>query len=280
MTRRRVSIAAVALAAAAMSAGCSSTVAGQPRASAELKAASVEPTPTAAQREWVDVSGQGVPMPRDSLVGTTYSPNGAPMPGATITHTAFDGGTGGCTLGPAITAGGRQGFLTAGHCALDAAGPQQLTGPDGAPARELGVAVNAADTDGVPDATGYADDSAVVWAPVGPRASVIAGTWPVAGTLSVDEVRGIPPRAPICFYGSVSGVRCGALLSATDSGGIHFARTAKGGDSGAPAFVVDSDGSAWLVGIMASTDDHRLASTATLLAPTLGRLGAEAITGR
>ncbi|ULP45921.1 S1 family peptidase [Mycolicibacter virginiensis] len=282
ISRAAVSVAAALAAAAvtALSAGCSATVAGEARPSSELKAAALEDVaPVADQRVWVDVTGQGVSMPRDSLVGTQYS--SSPRPGATITHDTVDGRTVGCTVGPAITAGDRQGFLTAGHCAMNATGPQQLTGPDGMPAHDLGVAVDAADSDGIPDpATGYADDSAVIWTPTGARASILAGTWPVAGTLMASEVRDLPMKTPICFYGAVTGIACGPLLSATDPGGVHFARTAKGGDSGAAAFVVDADGSAWLIGIMASSDDHRLASTATYLAPALDRLGAEAITAR
>lgn len=282
MTGRAAAVTATALAvaAAALSAGCSATVAGEARPSSELKAAALEDVaPVADQRVWVDVTGHGVPMPRDSY-GAQFSLTEVPVPGVTITYAAFDGGTGGCTLGPAITAAGRSGFLTAGHCALDAAGPQRLTGADGSPVRGLGSADEAVDTDGVPDDSGYAYDSAVVWTPAGTRAGVIAGTWPIAGTLSVDEVRALPSRTPICFAGAMSGVACGPLLSAHDPGGIHFGRTAQTGDSGAAAFVVDDGGSAWLVGVMASTDDYRLASTATLLAPTLDRLGAEAITAR
>ena len=279
--RAAVTAAGVAVAVSAAVAGCSTTVSGAARPSSELKAASVDATapitPDTPQREWVDVSGKAVPMPREELGGTQYSLT--PLPGASVRYRAFDGGTGICTLGPAVRVGAREGFVTAGHCALDALGPQQLTGPDGLPAHDFGIADDAAFSYGYPNDSGYAQDSALVWAEPGAGAAVMAGKWPVAGVLSVAEVRALPVGTPICFAGSVTGgAACGPLLDARDPGGIHLGRAAKTGDSGAAAFVVDTGGSAWLVGIMSSTDNDRPESTAALLAPALDRLDAEVIT--
>lgn len=271
--------AALAAAVTALSAGCSSTVQGTARPGTELKAASVEViAPAAPQREWVDVTGQGVSLPRDTSIGAQYSP--VPKPGAATTFTAVGGGSGGCTLGPAVRAGSREGFITAGHCAFGATGPQQLSGSDGKPVRDLGRADDAAFSRGFPNSSGYAQDSAIVWTAPGAGAALIAGTWPVAGTLTVDEVRALPVGTPICFAGAMTGgVACGPLLDARDPGGIHFGHAAEAGDSGAATFLV-ADGAAWLVGIMSSTDDDKPESTAALLAPALDRLGVEAITAR
>lgn len=280
MTRRAAATAAAALAAvvAALS-GCSTTVAGTARPGTQLKSAALEDAKLAgAEREWVDVTGQGVALPRDTLVGTHYSP--VPIPGAAIAHETLDGRARSCTIGPAVADGGRQGFLTAGHCATNAVGEQKLTGSDGLPVRALGAAVEAEFSRGLRDpATGYANDSAVIWTPAGSVAAIIAGTWPVAGVLSVAEVEALPKGAPVCFFGAVSGVACGPLLNSRDPGGVHFGSSAQGGDSGAAVFLV-ADGAAWLIGIMSSTDDYHPASTAALLAPALDRLHAEAITAR
>ncbi|PQM53719.1 hypothetical protein C5U48_02600 [Mycolicibacter virginiensis] len=239
------------------------------------------PKPTAAQREWVDVTGQGVELPRDSLVNTQFNPAGTPIPGATITHQTNDGRTAGCTVGPAVTAGDRSGFITAGHCAVDAVGEQRLTGADGLPARALGIASEAEFSHGLTDpATGQAADSAIVWTAAGAGAATIAGTWPVAGTLSVDEIQDLAKGAPICFDGAVTGVACGPLINARATGGVHFAHAAKVGDSGAPAFVVDEAGSAWLLGVISSTANYAQASTATYLQPALDRLGVTVVTAR
>ena len=280
MTSRAAAIAAAALAAVAALAGCSSTVAGTARPSAQLKSAALEDVKSAAaQRQWVDATGQGVELPRDSLKNAQYSPAAIPAPGVRITYQTFDGGTGGCTLGPAVRAGSREGFLTAGHCATDAVGPQRITGPDGLPVRDLGSAEDVAFSHGIPNGTGFAEDSAVIWTDAGSPAAMIAGTWPVAGTLTVEEVRALPERTPICFAGAMTGgVACGPLLNARDPGGVHFGHAAEAGDSGAAAFLVDSEGSAWLVGIVSSTDDFRPESTAAYLDPALERLSVEAIT--
>lgn len=275
--KQRFGVAAAAFAAALLAAGCTSGGAATESATsavdAPLRATAtapmLSPAPEAPTPEWVDVSGQGTVLPRDDQ-GRQYS--ATPVPGAAIFHwPASDGEAGSCTLGPAVREihGTRTGFLTAGHCAKPPFEPQQYLGtgpgPDDVAAQPLGSLTQVADTDAVDPGM---EDAGVIWTPEAEKASTIAG-FRVVGAMSEADLKNLPEGTPICVDGTVSGVACAPLYSATNV--IRYGHSAFG-DSGAAAFVVNRDGEATLVGL------HSEAYVASILARTLERLGLEPIT--
>ncbi|MDM2401903.1 hypothetical protein PP549_22955 [Mycobacteroides abscessus] len=220
---------------------------------------------------YVDVTGQG-----QVNLDHQREQYGKPAPGVKIGRVSSSdpSGSAKCTLGPAVTAGERTGFLTAGHCA-DKPGTDQYAqvNYDGSDPMLLGPAVQAEDA---PTSNGHSD-SAVIWSGrVDPGATRIAGRWPVSGVMSVADVRALPTGTPICLDGAKSGVNCSPLVSARGDL-ILTAPMTQPGDSGSAVFVVDDKTShATLIGIHRGTANGH--SEATFIEPALIRLGAIALT--
>ncbi|ORA27390.1 hypothetical protein BST13_30500 [Mycobacterium aquaticum] len=188
---------------------------------------------------------------------------GTPVPGITIAQANGESSPSRCTLGAAVrTAEGAPAFITAGHCD-ERPGNQLWLYPS---ADISGVDTvhlpkpytDVTDTDGKPDPdTGVVNDSALVpLSGLNPAATVIASRYRIAGMLTATAAKELAPKTPICFDGAVSGVRCGVVTG--DTGGVlGFSREPGApapfispGDSGAPVFVLDSQGRAALVGLL------------------------------
>lgn len=263
-------LAAAAVAVSACSTGVSGSAVPSPELITQKAATTVGETSPLAPR-YIDVTGQGV-----VTLDHQRDQYGSPAPGVKIGRVSISSASGeaACTLGPAVTAAGRTGFLTAGHCA-DTPDTDQYAQVnfDGSDPLLLGPAVQAEDA---PAAEGYSD-SAVIWTSnVGPGSTRIASRWPVSGVMSVADVRALPAGTPICIDGAKSGVFCSGLI-AVDANYILTPRAARGGDSGAPVFVVDENTRvATLIGIHSGFEDGQ--DEATFLEPVLARLGATALT--
>lgn len=280
MTTRAVTAAAALLAVVAVSA-CAPPVDGQAVAGeqlhpvGELKSGTESVAAPLAGPVWVDVSGQGTILPRDSVDGAQFS--ATPVPGAVIFHAPEDGDVFDlCTAGPPATGPAGPAVLTAGHCALGARSAAQYVLPaDDSAAVLLGTASGAVDDD-------HAVDSAIVYGSAAAGVPpLIAGEWPIAGVLTVAGVEQLLPLgAPVCFAGARSATRCGRLEALDDMGQLRFGGVRpQRGDSGSAVFVVDSvTGDATLVGILAarSTTGTAPGGYATYLSPALDRLRARA----
>lgn len=273
-------MAALVLAGAATSA-CAYRVSGAPIATDDMKAGTVvmpaqapppAPAPAPAPQGYIDVTGV-VDPPRDS---EGFQFGSTPVPGIRIAHRDADGVALPCTLGPAVSAGSRHGFLTAGHCtAALAPTDQYLSGSAdvaSSPPAKLGTTTGAVEDDHA------AVDSAVIWTdiPASGDAARIAGRFPVVGVMPEAAVRALPLGTLVCLDGANTGIQCGALLSRNEGELLRFAAKSVKGDSGAPVFVVGQDQRATLVGILAGGND--ISTTATYIAPALARLGAVAVT--
>lgn len=261
-TRSIVATAALAAAAAAMSA-CSSTAnSAAPVAAPDVVISTAgqtaEATAAAARSakpdNWVSVPASAVSVPAGVLA-----------PGAWMSipeRGKF------CTLGSGIRAGDRTGFTTAGHCGDDGMAVR-LDSDSGAP---LGVL---SDIDESYDSVAEVlSDSAAVWTNTpAPAAATVAGL-PVAGVMTRDGAMTLKSGTPICFDGATSGLVCSPLKSALITS-LVVDGMAVGGDSGAPAFVVDGDtGAATLIGIVKMVKNM---TTVTYLDPALERIGAQAL---
>lgn len=266
-------VCALAAAAAAVSA-CSTAVSGTPVSDTPHTpaGAAVSVLPSGSANRWIDVTGQGVVI-KDSL-GSQFG--ALPYPGAVIAQHQNDGSTKSCTLGPAVAdkTSQRTGFVGAGHCD-NSPGGQTFVFADSAGAEPIPVGVYT-DSQDAPTPQGYSD-SAVIWTKtVDPRATLLAGTWPVEGVMSVSDVRKLRTGTPICIDGAKSGVVCSPLI-AVNADYVLTPPVTQPGDSGATVFVVDErTRRATLIGIHSGTEDGR--SEATFLEPALARLGAAALT--
>lgn len=263
---RQIALAAVAAAAVAVSA-CSTNAAPAPWPDSTPSPVGVtETVPAAPQFVWENVTGQGRTAPRDSNPKSLAQYGISPVPGVQVQH-AEAGEMHVCTVGPAVvsTTSGQPGFLTAGHCSTAEGGPQQWMQPtpDGDPTP-------------LADATGSGQAVAVWTAAVPASATRIADTWDVAGVLTakgVDQL--VPLGSYVCIDGAVSGVRCGPRVADDSNGLITYAIPTRKGDSGAPAFVVDTaTHRAALIGIHQAGDGSR--GGATLIDPALLAAGAAA----
>lgn len=258
-------ITAVAAAAAVLSA-CSTATGGAPVAVPTTGSATATSTAAAAQPlRWVDVQAEAPQLDKD-LEGLQYGT--IPVPGLGYGYRNSENRPKVCSLGPAVRdAGGRSGFLTAGHCTSGkAATPAYLQGgrdTSTAPQVLLGNVEHAEDNDAT-------IDSAIIWAPVSDTAAKIAGRWPVAGIMAAADVPSlVKPGDPVCLNGARSGVICSPLVSA-DSGTIRTQAVAQDGDSGAPVYVVAPAGSAILIGIHSAAESGQ--DVATFISPALDRL--------
>lgn len=257
--------AAVALLVAGCSATGAATESAKPADDAD-QTATVADTAAAAESasgEWVDVTGQGPQLPKDSD-GNRYS--ATPAAGVVIFHWPSGGGgeAGGCTLGPAVheVGGDRSGFLTAGHCGEGEYTPEQYLasgpGPDDVVAQPLGSMKR---VDG-------GADVGVIWTSQAPNSSTIGG-FPVVGVMSEADLKALPKGTDVCVDGAVSGVTCAKFYGADDA--IHYGHT-QPGDSGAPVFLVNQKREAVLIGV------HTGAYTAAILDRVLSRNGLATVT--
>ncbi|WP_165824220.1 hypothetical protein [Tsukamurella pulmonis] len=272
-TRRPLSAMAAILVAATALAACGPGVAGDTPAGRDT--GSEKAAVAARQPVYQDVSGQGVELPRDDVDKAQFS--GVPVPGAALLAWGASDEGSMCTLGVSVTVAGRPAFVTAGHCETQpAGGAQQLVAEAKRGGRlvDLGPLGRVKDEKDDPSAGGILEDAAVVHTPAGSPAR-IAGTWPIVGSMSIDETRALPIGTPICVDGAKSGVRCSALISAPGDR-IRFSAITVEGDSGAPVFVVAA-GAATVIGIHKGLDDLG-ASTATFIEPALARMGATLLT--
>lgn len=276
MATRVVTVAAAAALAAALAvSACAPAVDGRAVAgetllpSSDLKSAQLPATPAAVQQEWLDVTGQGTVLPRDSVDDAQFS--ATPVPGSAIWHAPATGSTlSVCTAGPTVTGPGGSAVLTAGHCGLGPRAGQQytLTAADGDTV-PLGTATRAADDNRGVDSTIIHTPAAAAVPPL------IAGTWPVAGVLTVGGVESLPLGSPICYVGAITAARCGPLEARDDRGRLVFGVPSLEGDSGSAVFVLSDDGAATLVAILEGGDE--VSTQATYLDPALHRLGAAAL---
>lgn len=232
-------------------------------ASAAVSQAAAESTaPAVPKFEWIDVTGQGRELPRDTREHDQYSAD--PQPGAKILHVinAADD-MAGCTVGPAVVGAQGRGFLTAAACT----GYNPLQYLQTLPAG--GIAPWA-------DAVSPGADAAAIWSDR--RAggvTKIADTWPIAGMFTLNGAyQRVPIGSSVCMDGASSGVVCGPKLPDAEGLG-QFQVTPGPHDSGAPVFVVDkATRSAVLIGIYRVS--KRARGVAELDA-TLGRLGAKVL---
>ena len=265
--------AALAAAAVALSA-CSptDTTAGSPVGPDRVITLSPEPTASpahlSAPPSWIDVTARGITTQTDTLPPTQYG--GVPAPGITMLSDPHGDSWDMCTLGPAIQKvdGSGEGFATAGHCGEDDPSQRLQLGPDDI----SDVRAYAALSDimnGIDPDSGLLSDSAAAWGGGISEAAVrIAGTWPVAGVLTPDAARNLPPGVSVCFDGAVSRVVCGPLISDEEDPPrlgdaedplLKFAAISVRGDSGAPVFLVDgtTGASAFASSTMGNDDTPR-----------------------
>ncbi len=168
---------------------------------------------------------------------------------------------GACTLGfLADGADGTRYAFTAGHCAStgDVVMPYKTAGNY----LQVGQFADAVMEDGADS-----PDIAVI--------RLEAGTPQDARVLSGRPVGGVTthlaPSDTLCFYGVVSGLRCGPVAASLLPGAatVEFGAVSQDGDSGAPVYRIENDGSATAVGILTGGVDGDSATTATLIEPYL-----------
>lgn len=211
-----------------------------PSVSATVSAAaaaesSVAPAPR--RFEWADVTGLGIPLPRDTSDRTQFSAE--PTPGAKILHVTEGDAMNGCTIGPAVVGTGAQGrgFLTGGACARGATPLQYLQANPGG-----GITPWA-------EAQGPGSISVIWSSRSAPNVTRIAGTWPIAGVLTAEGAyQLVREGAPVCINGATSGVRCWSRPD--PQGQLKLELPGSGQDTGSTAFVVDKEtGSAVVLGV-------------------------------
>jgi hypothetical protein len=251
-------------------------------------AAPTVPVATSAARTvpaWVSIEGRGVWQP--------YSQT--PAPGGRIVRNLYGRGVdlsdlvGMCSLGPAAAQRGsdQTGFLTAAHCFREQAGPTPVALQTDAAGSIIPLAestTSAGGENGVDPFAGTMEDAASIWTTAANATGKIAGTWDVAGVLTVDGVRElVKPGDPICYVGATTGIHCGGAVTVSGMQ-IRFRapNESHGGDSGSSVFVVDQrTGAATLIGIFQGNvkgDDST--AIATFLDPEMKMLGAQALVDR
>ncbi len=197
-------------------------------------------------------------------------PSSAITPGAAVAmyDAAGQSADKACTLGFLATgADGARYAFTAGHCA------------------STGDAVMSYKTEGnwlrvgqfaehVAEEGTYSPDIAVIRLEAGtPQDTRVLSRRPVEGvTTQLDATD------TLCFYGltsgSVSGPRCGRVWASSllpGSATVEFGAVSQDGDSGAPVYRIESDGSATAVGILTGGigTGEGSGTTATLIQPYL-----------
>lgn len=280
MSSRKIALITAAAAAAVVLSGCSGTGEAKPWPSAGQVAAA--PTSETVKPTWVTAPWTG--KVNANKAGDQFG--GTPVPGITIAQANGESSPSRCTLGAAVrTEDGTPAFVTAGHC--DERPGNQLwlyPSPDISGVDTIHLPkpyASVTDTNGKPDPdTGVVNDSAVVpLTSLNPAATVIASRYRIAGMLTATAAKELAPKTPICFDGAVSGVRCGVVTG--DTGGVlGFSRGPDApapfisrGDSGAPVFVLDSQGRAALVGLLSERIGEGI-GRASYLEPALAKMHA------
>ena len=167
--------------------------------------------------------------------------------------------SGRCTLGFLATgADGAQYAFTAGHCATG--GDVVMVYKTAGNYLRVGQFANSVHT-----AAGRRDIALVRLEAGTPQDTRVLSRRPVEGVI------GQPAAGDtLCFYGDVSGLRCGAVAPSYEPDNmVVFRALSQHGDSGAPVYRIESDGSATAVGILGGHDDGEGTSYATLLEPYL-----------
>ena len=192
-----------------------------------------------------------VASPGAYLVSTSLAGNGQPYQ---------------CTAGFTVrTPGGAPGMLTAGHCDRDPVNDTVLQRtPTGD--RMIGHYVRWEVTPGVRD-IGLVDlaGSSV------PLVSQV-DAMNVTRVMSADDVRREQPQ--LCKSGARTGVSCGPVTSVTDTQ-VSFRAWDDLGDSGAPVYARQADGTVAAVGILFAHSDDVFGRIvhATLVAPVMSEWG-------
>jgi len=187
------------------------------------------------------------------------TPNPAITPGAGVSiHDATGDGGGACTLGFLATGtDGSHYAFTAGHCAHDGnvLMPYQTQGNY----QHIGQFAQSVHESTWPDIAAIRLDGTL------PLDNRVLSRRPVTGVTSA-----ISANDTLCFYGMRSGRQCGEVIVPPSPGddSVTFSSTAVPGDSGAPVYRIEKDGTATAVGILKGGDDNWGAS-ATLIQPFL-----------
>lgn len=188
---------------------------------------------------------------------------GGIAPGATIAQST-DGGSFTCTLGliAGDPASHRLYGITAGHCDHTAeARPtvhfSEADSPD--VARPLGTYVASRDTDGSTptgnDELPLYTDAGVIAMQDGVRIASfkIAGVYPVRGV--VEDRKDLPYGTEVCKYGMRTGETCGPITVASKYT-VTAQLRAIHGDSGAPLYRKNNDGTVDIIGVLSNGDDE------------------------
>ncbi len=190
------------------------------------------------------------------------TPNPAITPGAGVAiYDSSKALAAGCTLGFLATGvDGRHYAFTAGHCAHDGNVVMPYQQQDNF--QRVGQFAQSVHEATWPDIAAIRLDGAL------PLDTRVLSRRPVTGVTST-----LRDGDTLCFYGMSSGRQCGEAFVATMDGvSVGFSAPAIPGDSGAPVYRIEKDGSATAVGILKGADDS-FGASATLIAPFLARWG-------
>lgn len=186
------------------------------------------------------------------------TPNPAITPGAGVAiYDSSKALAAGCTLGFLATgADGSHYAFTAGHCAHD--GNVLMPYQEQGNYQRIGKFAESVEESSWPDIAAIRLDGAL------PLDNRVLSRRPVTGVTS-----SLSDTDTLCFYGMSSGRHCGqAFVTSMDADSVSFDATAIPGDSGAPVYRIEKDGSATAVGILKGGDDQ-LGASATLIQPFL-----------
>lgn len=190
------------------------------------------------------------------------TPNPAITPGAGVTtYNSAGAFAGSCTLGFLATGtdGGHYAF-TAGHCADS--GYVLMPYQEQGNYQRVGRFAESVHETTWPDIAAIKLDGNL------PLDNRVLSRRPVTGATST-----LRDGDTLCFYGMRSGRQCGAAFVATMDGvSVGFSAPAIPGDSGAPVYRIEKDGSATAVGILKGSDDS-FGASATLIQPFLTKWG-------
>lgn len=178
------------------------------------------------------VAGAGVAVAVTVALLTAGVAGAEPVPGMAVQDEDAT-----CTAG--FAAQGLDGafyLMTSGHC--DDGDGSPWTGPGGA---LLGPVTASEDNDADRDAAIIRLDPAA-----GPPVGAVAGRYPVRDVLNPGQIQ---PGLPVCKVGAISGETCG-VVTGVDGFLVRTDVFSLFGDSGSPAFVKNSDGTASAVGIL------------------------------
>jgi len=195
-------------------------------------------------------------------VGQPLPANPAITPGAAIGVYDSNGNAAGtCTLGFLATGtDGRHYAFTAGHC--DHGGPVMMPYQTEGNFQRVGQSAESVHEATWPDIAAIKLDGNL------PLDIRVLSRRPVTGVTST-----LRNGDKLCFYGMRSGRQCGEAFVATmDGASVGFSAPAIPGDSGAPVYKIEQDGSATAVGILKGSDDS-FGASATLIAPFLTKWG-------